>query len=133
MSEAADILGSLIATSPDVGDAAAGVVERFTRNSMPKFASEGSTEFGDLSLEELLAVAEQHGITVESPEKVASEGGIDKVAADKAVITAQIAYHAFAQEVELAKQACLMGKCRYCKTNDVPAGGGTVCTTCQEA
>ena len=80
-----------------------------------------------------VAIEDVVDVAKEASEEVAEEdvSELDKTAAERAVFGAQVAAHAFMQEIELIKQANTLGLCRFCKEAEVTDGQSS-CTSCTQ-
>jgi hypothetical protein len=151
-----DLLASLAEDSGATARSAeASLVARLSGYGREKVASEmpAADDYDNLSLEELTQLAkdrlsgsakvaedvvEETEVETAVDEALeATEGtpdeeevdDLDKTAAEKAAFGAQVAAHAFMQEIELIKQANALGLCRFCKEAEV-LDGQSFCTSC---
>ena len=154
-----ELIASLRDDSPaPVRSAEASLVARLSEVREKTAAAETQEDnYDSLSLEELTQLASQRVGTTEvveevdttekkaeeSDEVVEAEGTseevteeesvseLDKTAEERAVFGAQVAAHAFMQEIELIKQANELGLCRFCKEAEVIEGQSS-CTSCTQ-
>ena len=111
--------------------AAARLIGRLSRSNEVKVASEQDGDgLDDLSLEELLVLGQEHlEPDAAAPAEPVVGDDSEKLAAEKTAARAQIATHAFFQELQLIKEANRLGICRFCKEQPAVAGA-TLCTEC---
>ncbi len=91
-------------------------------------ATEVDTEADAEATEEVAEETKEASDEVTEEEPVAE---LDKTAEERAIFGAQVAAHAFMQEIELIKQANVLGLCRFCKEAEVIEGQSS-CTSCTQ-
>jgi hypothetical protein len=93
-------------------------------------------EYEDMSLEDLMKIASQVGVTVEEPavveptviEEPVEDDVMAKVA--EAKVSGEVMAHSFLDEMEAIKIATLSGLCRVCKENPMDLESSTICSVC---